>query len=588
MPLIEIESLSFRYRAAAKDALRNVNFTVDEGELVVVMGANEAGKSTLCLTLNGLIPHLVKGTLGGTVKVGGMDTRKHSVKELFADVGLVFQDFEAQLFSTDVELEVAFGPENLGLPIEEIYARIRRALELTGLERLRGRQPATLSGGQKQLLAIASVLSLQPRILCFDEPTTDLDPQNKRRVFKLTRQLHGSRKQSMVLVEHETEEALFADRIVLMHEGEIIADAPPDRILRDTALLEKCRVMPLQLTDLFLRLGAHELPVSLDEAREIWRRSSYELPHDARRKLEQSDRAKSECYGAPLIEVEDVRFSYEGGIEALKGVSLRVREGEFIAILGQNGSGKTTLAKHLNGLLKPTCGHVHIEGMSTKRMSATDLARHVGYVFQNPDHQIFEETILDEVLFGPRKLKLEDERARRQAQDALTTVGLWERRAEDPFTLTKGFRQKVAVASVLATRPRAIVMDEPTTGLDYGELKGMMALVKRLNEEGHTVIIITHCIWIAAQYAHRIILMHDGGIVADGPAREVFAREDLLAQADIIAPQVVRFSNELGATLLSVDEFTEHVRPSVNLDADPDNEDWFRVLRKKKEDRKSR
>jgi energy-coupling factor transport system ATP-binding protein len=583
--LIEIQSLSFRYRAAAENALRGINLAVNEGEFVVIMGPNEAGKSTLCLTLNGLIPHLVKGTFEGAVRVCGMDTRERSVKELFSHVGLVFQDFESQLFSTDVELEVAFGPENLGLPLEAIRERIKRSLELTGLERLRGRQPATLSGGQKQLLAIASALSVEPRILCFDEPTTDLDPQNKRRVFNLTRQLFERGTQTMVLVEHETEEALQADRIVLMREGRIVENGPPATILRDPRLLEECRVMPLQLTDLFRRLGSNEFPITLEEAKEMWRHNSYELLPDAWQKLEESDRERAKCYGSPLVEVEDASFSYEGGIEALKGVSLRVREGEFVAILGQNGSGKTTLAKHLNGLLKPTRGDVLVEGISTKQMSASDLARHVGYVFQNPDHQIFEETILDEVLFGPKRLGLEDERAQKQARDALETVGLWERRSEDPFTLTKGLRQKVAVASVLATRPRAIVMDEPTTGLDYGELKGMMALVKRLNEEGHTIVIITHCIWIAAQFAHRTFLMNGGRIIADGPTREVFAREDLLAQADIIPPQIVRFSNELGATILSVDEFMECVRPVINLDADPDNEDWLRTLRKKREQR---
>ena len=320
---------------------------------------------------------------------------------------------------------------------------------------------------------------------------------------------------------------------------------------------------------------------SLDEAKQVWQKNSFNLTPNVREELAQSDSEKTRCYGRPLIEVNDLHFSYEGEIEALRGVSLRIREGEFVAILGQNGSGKTTLAKHLNGLLKPTQGEALIEGTSTSHMSAGELGRHVGYVFQNPDHQIFEETILDEVLFGPRNLGLDSDRVQEQARDALETVGLWERRSEDPFTLTKGLRQKVAVASVLATRPRAIIMDEPTTGLDYGELKQMMTLVKRLNEAGHTIIIITHCIWIAAEFAHRTILVSEGKVVADGPTREVFSHEDLLAQADIIAPQIVRFSNELGTTILSVEEFLKCVRPIINLDADPENANWLREMRDK-------
>jgi len=582
LPVIEIESLNFRYRSASDDALQNINLTVDDGEFVVIMGPNEAGKSTLCLTLNGLIPHLVRGSLSGRVETCGLDTQRRTVKDLFPHIGLVLQDFESQLFSTEVELEVAFGPENLGLPIEEIRERITRSLELTALTGLRGRQPATLSGGQKQLLAVASVLSLEPDILCFDEPTTDLDPENKRRIFSLARRLFEQRRQTLIVVEHETEEALSADRIVLMSAGRIVAEGPPDELLRNTALLEECRVMPLQLAELFEKIGSEKIPLTIDEAKEIWERKSFKLGPDAREKLKAADSERTRRYGETLIEVEGVHFSYGPDIEALRGVDLRIREGEFVAVLGQNGSGKTTLAKHLNGLLKPKRGEVRIEGVGTAEMSAADLGRRVGYVFQNPDHQIFEERILDEVMFGPKKLGMEAERAREQARDALETVGLWDRRDEDPFMLTKGLRQKVAVASVLATRPRAIVMDEPTTGLDYGELKQMMALVKRLNDDGHTVIMITHCIWIAAQYAHRTILMSDGKIAADGPTREIFAREDLLARADIIAPQIVRLSNELGTTILSVEEFLECTERIINLDEDPENADWLKTMRKRR------
>jgi len=509
-------------------------------------------------------------------------SQRRAVKDLFPHIGLVLQDFESQLFSTEVELEVAFGPENLGLPIEEIRERITRSLELTALTGLRGRQPATLSGGQKQLLAVASVLSLEPDILCFDEPTTDLDPENKRRIFSLARRLFEQRRQTLIVVEHETEEALSADRIVLMSAGRIVAEGPPDELLRNTALLEECRVMPLQLAELFEKIGSEKIPLTIDEAKEIWERKPFKLGPDAREKLKAADSERTRRYGETLIEVEGVHFSYDPDIEALRGVDLRIREGEFVAVLGQNGSGKTTLAKHLNGLLKPKRGEVRIEGVGTAEMSAADLGRRVGYVFQNPDHQIFEERILDEVMFGPKKLGMEAERAREQARDALETVGLWDRRDEDPFMLTKGLRQKVAVASVLATRPRAIVMDEPTTGLDYGELKQMMALVRRLNDDGHTVIMITHCIWIAAQYAHRTILMSDGKIAADGPTREIFAREDLLARADIIAPQIVRLSNELGTTILSVEEFLECTERIINLDEDPENADWLKTMRKRR------
>jgi energy-coupling factor transport system ATP-binding protein len=559
-PLIEIQSLDFRYRGASDSALRGIELRIHEGEFVAVMGSNEAGKSTLCLTLNGLIPHLVKGFLQGSVRVNGDNTREHGVKHFFPIVGLVFQDFESQLFSTAVELEVAFGPENLGLPLEEMGRRIDRALDVTAISNLRGRQPATLSGGQKQLLAIASVLSLNPKILCFDEPTTDLDPKNKRRIFSITEKL-ADKKQTLIIVEHETEEALSAHRIVLMHRGQIIAQGPPDLIFRNIPLLEQCNVMPLQVTQLFHNLAFGELPLRVEEALGIWKKNSLTLLPNSRERLAATDQSRTRAYGRPFLNVDKAHFAYENGVEALGEVSLQVREGEFVAILGQNGSGKTTLAKLLNGLLKPARGLVSIDGLNTADLSAGEIGKEVGYVFQNPDHQIFKETIFDEVLFGPRNFGLDSAQSEQQARDALETVGLWERRLEDPFMLPKGLRQKVAVASVLATRPRAIIMDEPTTGLDYGELEQMMALVKRLNEAGHTIIIITHCIWIAAQYAHRTVLMSRGAIIADGPTREIFAREDLLDKADIRAPQIVQFSNALGTTMLSVTEFLNCCEP---------------------------
>jgi energy-coupling factor transporter ATP-binding protein EcfA2 len=565
-PLLDIQSLSFRYRAASSHALQDIHLHVNEGESIVIMGPNEAGKSTLCFTLNGLIPHLVKGAFDGSVRLQGMDTREWGVRDFFPLVGLVFQDFESQLFSTSVELEVAFGPENLGLSYEQIAERIERALDMTALSPLRRRQPGTLSGGQKQLLAIASVLSLSPKLLCLDEPTTDLDPMNKRRIFRLREKL-ADRNQTLILVEHETEEALSAHRVVLMQEGKIIADGPPNVIFRDIDLLEKCSVMPLQVAELFHKLDFDELPLSVNDALEEWKRRPLALPTNIRERLQESDQARAQHYRQPFIVAEDVHFSYATGTEeALRGVSLQVREGEFLAILGQNGSGKTTLAKLLNGLLKPSAGEIRIGETSTAHLSPSQIGQKIGYVFQNPDHQIFKETVLDEVLFGPRNMGIEPEQAERQVRDALETVGLWERREEDPFTLPKGLRQKVAVASVLATRPRAIVMDEPTTGLDYGELKQMMALVKRLNQNGHTIIMITHCIWLATQYAHRTVLMSRGEIIADGATREIFAREDLLAQANITPPQIVSFSNRLGTTILSVDEFLEFVSRQTSID----------------------
>jgi len=244
-------------------------------------------------------------------------------------------------------------------------------------------------------------------------------------------------------------------------------------------------------------------------------------------------------------------------VVALEGADLSVRRGEFLAVVGQNGSGKTTLVKHFNGLLEPTGGSVRVDGEETVKQGVRKLGQRVGYVFQNPDHQIFSDTVFDEVAFGPKIRGMEEGEIEERVQEALTAVGLSGYEKEDPFGLTKGERQRVAVASVLAVRPEVLILDEPTTGLDYAEQRSMMDLVRLLNEAGSTIIIVTHTMWVVAEYAHRTVVVRDGGIVLSGTVREVFAKEDDLRDASLRPPHIVSLSNTLGFTTLSVEEMLE-------------------------------
>jgi energy-coupling factor transport system ATP-binding protein len=280
--------------------------------------------------------------------------------------------------------------------------------------------------------------------------------------------------------------------------------------------------------------------------------------------LVNEDARRSLRYGAPVIEVQDVSFSY-GGSKVLDRVSLTIRQGEFVAIIGQNGSGKTTLAKLLNGLLRPTAGHVLVDGRDTHTTSSFDLSQVAGYVFQNPDHQIFAESIGDEVAFGPRNFGLSEAEVRGRVAEALLAVDMAGREAEDPFAATKGERQRIAVASILASRPQVIILDEPTTGLDYKDQVGMMDLLRRLNEAGHTIIVITHSMWVVTRYAHVGLVMHAGRAVMTGSVREIFAREAELDRLFVRSPQIVRLSNQLGATMLTVGECVRCLTASVQL-----------------------
>ena len=551
-PRITIRDLRFAYRSASRPALYGLSLSVKAGTMTVVLGGSGAGKSTLCYCLNGLIPHYLPGELSGTVLIDGRDTRQATVSQHARSVGLLFQDFEAQLVSTNVERELAFTLGNLcpDLSREAIAARITDTLRLLGLDDYRARDPLSLSGGERQRLAIASVLVPRPPVLVLDDPTTDLDPAGRAALYALLRRLVETGT-TVVLTDHETEDVVLADHACLLSQGGLVWNGRPDRLLRRPVLMEQCDVRPLPLSAFFARLGYRdELPLTPEEA--------VALLKNKRVRIDEPVAAASTDPSARLvIEARAVDYAYgEGERSALDGVDLTVRQGEFLAIVGANGSGKTTLAKLCKGLLVPTRGEVRIHGEDTRRMTAGWLASVVGYVFQNPDHQIFANTVSEEIAFGPRNLGVPADDIPGRVREALEVVGLdWTGIADaDPFSLTKGDRQRVAVASVLATRPDILIFDEPTTGLDYREIRGMMALIRQLNQAGHTIVMITHLMWVAAEYAARCVVLQTGRVVADDRTRTVFAQPERLEPLGLRVPQIPRFTQHYGRTLLTPEE----------------------------------
>jgi len=551
---IAVRNVSFKYERSGAQVLAALFYRQKEREFVVIMGRTGAGKSTFVRLLNGIIPDFYGGTFEGEVMIFGRDTKTTTPPELSIDVGVVFQDFETQLFSTNATLEVAFALENHGVPRWEIESRIEDALDMVGLTGFEERSPSTLCGGEKQRLAIASVLATRPRIIVLDEPTTDLDPAGKDAVMKIAAGLEDFG-MTTVLVEHSVEAARTADRVVIMDDGRIVSDGPPQEVLADAEALRSHGVRPSALTEIFTALGLPERPFTVHEAAELLRKHGVAFKQAA----PPPEPGRS---ADAAISVADLHYTYKNGVHALRGVSLEIAKGEFVAILGRNGSGKTTLVKHFNGLLRPADsdgGRVFIHGEDIAGKSVAQLGRIVGYVFQNPDDQIFAPTVMDEVAFAPRNAGLPEDEVKERVAEALAAVRLEGSEQSDPFSMTKGERQRIAVASVLASRPDIIILDEPTTGLDYGEQKKMMDLVRRLNDDGHTVIIVTHAMWAAAEYARRIVIMNDGEIISDGPARDVIGRRDVMEQASLTAPEVVQLSNEFSFTALSVEEFLGRV-----------------------------
>ncbi len=541
---IAVQGLGCTYADAGRPALSGVDCSVPAGTLTVVMGATGAGKTTLARCLTNIVPCFLAGEVHGDVRLEGESIAGRRVAELAGLIGMVFQDFEAQLFSTDVTQEVVFALEQTGVPPREMAPRVRDALAAVGLTGFEGRDPGTLSGGEKQRLAIAGLLALRPPILVLDEPTTDLDPVGRAEVFAV---LAGLRREgvAVLLIEHDVGAAAAADHLVLLAAGRVVASGPPASVLADVQSCAAAGVRPHDVCRVFDAVHESAPPLDVAEAAERLRAAGRiarapTLPPAPRR-------------GASVLVVERLGYRFADGREALTDVSFTIGRGELVALIGRNGSGKTTLAKHLNGLLRATTGAVRLEGRDVAACPLEEIAQRVGFVFQDPDHQLFAATVEDEVAFGPRNLGLPAVEVALRVEEALAAVGLAGRDA-DPFLLDKGARQRLAVASVLALRPEVLVLDEPTTGLDWQEQRRMLELLRTLRQAGRTVLVITHTPWVIAEYAERVLLLAQGRLRFDGSVRDFFADPARVAEAAFRAPEVTLLGQALGCTPLSVDE----------------------------------
>ncbi|MEN6343359.1 MAG: energy-coupling factor transporter ATPase [Methanospirillum sp.] len=478
--MIELEQYSYAYPSRTENALENVSLRVKRGEIVLVTGPTGAGKTTLCLAASGVLHHDYGGASSGRIALMGRDVAEYDgLAEIGRHVGVVFDDPDAQLIFTTVEEEIASGLEGLPLPREELLARMERILELTGTADLRDRAPHTLSGGQKQRVAIAATLALGTGILILDEPTSELDEEGTQRLFRILQQLKAEGT-TVLIVEHKLD-ALFAlaDRMIFLEGGRILAEGAPEELLRDERVRAVLHAGPPAMA--LHSGGRHRIPTS----------------------------------APPIIRIDGLVHAYNG-VAALRGLDLAIRPGEFVAVIGDNGSGKTTLIKHLVGLLKPTGGSVTVKGTDTRNAAIHELARSVGLVFQNPDTMLFEETVEREIAFGPSNLGYPDVADR--VMRALDEVGLAAQRHTYPRSLSRGERQRLAIACVIATAPDVIVLDEPTTGLDAVESARVMALASRLREEGKTIVMVTHNMRIVEDFADRVVLLDHGILAADSDA----------------------------------------------------------------------
>ncbi len=557
-PLLRLKGLSYAYPGQRQPVFTDISFDVWPGEFVLILGPSGCGKSTLLQVLNGTIPHGLGGRLEGEAQSCGFDVHTTKVPTFSTEIGMVFQDPEAQIVNTRVGDEVCFGLENLKRPVPEILASQKEALDLVGLPDAADLSVFDLSGGQKQRVAAAAALAVKPRLLVLDEPTANLDPEGMREVFEVLLRLNRLHGMTIVLVEHRVDElADKISRVIMMDAGRITFDGPPRAAFaQDRAGAERvggvvgawfpqvAEFAKELATATGTRLEEKDFPLDAREAFAVAsghlgqsRANAVAFPHPP--KAAGPERR-------PLVAIRDLRFAYRRGAPILDGVTFDLAEAEIVALLGRNGCGKSTLARALMGINPPPRGAITIDGADAATLDASRLAAWVGYVFQNPDHQFVTDRVQDEVAYGLKVRGFADDLVRSRTEEVLEIVDLARYREQSPFSLSLGERRRLSVATMLVLEPRLLILDEPTIGQDHERARQLMTLMARLRERYQTAILmITHDMRLVAEWADRVLVLGGGRLRFDGTADALFLEEDVLAEAGLLAPPIHGLSRAL-------------------------------------------
>jgi len=511
--MIRVEGLSFRYPQAACPILNKVDLEIPTGELVLVVGPSGGGKSTFLRSLNGLVPHFHGGTYSGRVLVAGRSTVDNQPRDLAGTVGMVFQDPESQVVAETVEDELTFGMETAGLQQATMRKRVEEVLDVMGIAQLRNRRLDTLSGGELQRVAIGAVLTMQPRVLLLDEPTSQLDPQAAEDLLTAVQRLNDDLGLTVVVAEHRLERVIqYSSRVLYIPgDGSVIA-------METRQAMESLSLAP-PVVRLGRGLGWSPLPLSVREARTFAPSFSQNGMHKEQgtRSREQDEEvgSRNQDVSAPAIAVQELQVSY-GEFEALRGVSLEVPAGEIVALMGRNGAGKTTLLRTLIGLERPVRGSASVLGIDVTSAETETLARDIALVPQAPDAVLYRQTVEEEIAET-----LEASSRTGEVDATLREWGLEDLRSANPADLSVGERQRTALAAMLVGAPRVVLLDEPTRGMDYETKEQLVVNLKRRAQAGCAVVIASHDVELAAQCAYRVVLLSEGELAVDGPTREV-------------------------------------------------------------------
>ncbi len=578
MSMIKAENLIFEYEKrdnegnviGVRRAIDDICLDIEPGQFIAILGHNGSGKSTLAKHMNAiLVPN------GGTMWVDGKDTKKEEhIWQVRQSAGMVFQNPDNQIIGTVVEEDVGFGPENLGVPTDDIWKRVEESLASVGMLEYRYHSPNKLSGGQKQRVAIAGVVAMRPKCIVLDEPTAMLDPNGRKEVLKTIEELRRKERITVILITHYMEEVVGADRVIVMDQGHIVMDGATHEVFSQVEKLKEYRLDVPQVTLLAyeLKKRGYPIPDGILTTEELLKALVVCKKIDKAEENSQNERISFKREEEePILRLEHVNYIYSPGNayekHALKDINLDIYEGQFLGIIGHTGSGKSTLIQHMNGLVKATDGAIYYKGENiySEKYNLRQLRNNVGLVFQYPEHQLFEMDVLSDVCFGPKNQGLSDEECKERAIEALQLVGLPEKYyGVSPFELSGGQKRRVAIAGVLAMKPKVLILDEPTAGLDPKGRDEILDQIAYLQKAGNmTVVLVSHSMEDVAKYVDRIVVMNKGAKLFDDVPKAVFSQYKELEKVGLAAPQVTYMMHALWEQGIAVDTQATTIEEAV-------------------------
>ena len=545
-PVITFENFSFQYFSQAEPTLHDINLTIYEGEKVLLVGPSGSGKSTLGHCINGLIPFSYRGEMKGSVKVAGLETREGNLFELSKKVGTVLQDSDGQFIGLTVGEDIAFSLENDRVEEKEMKETVQKVADMVDMGKLLKSSPFELSGGQKQRVAFAGVMVDDVDVLLFDEPLANLDPATGKTAIDLIDRIQKQSQKTVVIIEHRLEDVLYrhVDRIVVVAEGRIVADMTPDELMATQQLSELGIREPLYVT------AMKYAGISITPQMRAGQLQTLVIDDEIRRKIQawcEKPVPTGRPAGEEILAVKHLSFQYTKSRKILQDVNFSIKSGEMVSIVGTNGAGKSTLAKVICGFVTEDEGEILFEGKSLKGQTIKERSQYISYVMQNPNQMICKPLIFDEAALGLRiRGELSEEEIRERVEHALKICGLYPFRKWPVSALSFGQKKRVTIASMLVMNPKVLILDEPTAGQDYRHYTEIMEFLKELNQQGVTIILITHDMHLMLEYTPHAIVINGGKKIGDSTAVDILTNEEIANAASLKLTSLYEFGLKLG------------------------------------------